>query len=57
MLLWEGRGEVRCHNVQDAQIVLEDFMEASPSIDAHQLREVTKTGEWIAVLPSTVSGT
>ena len=57
MLMCYGRGEIRRRNVQDTQMALEEAMAASLVFDARLMRQGTKTGAWITVLPSMVNGT
>ena len=57
MLMCYGRGVIRRCNVQDTQMALEEAMAASLAFDACLMRQGTKTGAWITVLPSMVNGT
>ena len=57
MLMCYIRGVIRRCNMQDTQMALEEAMAASLAFDARLMRQGTKTGAWITVLPSMVTGT
>ena len=56
MIMCEGQGEIRCCHVQNTQTEMEEFMVTAPTLNDRRLRQGTKTGDWLTMLPSTVNG-
>ena len=54
LLLRQGCRYIRCYNVHTKQAILKETMSASPDLEACRLRQETKTGTCITVLPSIV---
>ena len=44
LILMEGRGDIRCHNMKNSQAALEEAMEDAPALESYQLRRVTNMG-------------